>query len=394
MCNKFLLISGLCILIMYSCNKLDSSIEIVEAHTLNIVHDDIIPIDDKVSMSLYQTLDEEQLRFDGKIERRGGFSISFPKHSFELDLKEDVPLANLPADDDWILNANYIDKTFLRHVISYELFADMAAVNIASNTEFVELELNGEYNGLYVLMEKLDKSSLGINDEDTTAVIFKEPHIFRESYDGVIPQNAGNFHQQTFPKIEDKDKRDYVESIREFILFSSDSTFTSDVHMIFDIENIIDWHLLLLISNNNDGVLKNFYLYKIDDVTPARISPWDYDHSFGRDGDNELNLDTKPLKVERSILFQRLLGFDWYKSDLKSRWTELNDLNMLSIDGLKQRTIDKSKLIRNSIGKNFTLWPIDDPVYYDSNDFDEEIEVILTFIEIRHRRLSTYFDNL
>ncbi len=47
---------------------------------------------------------------------------------------------------------------------------------------------------------------------------------------------------------------------------------------------------MLLLSNNGDGVMKNFLLYKIDSNTPFRIALWDYDHSFGRDGDNELNL--------------------------------------------------------------------------------------------------------
>ena len=61
----------------------------------------------------------------GKIKRRGGYSMRFAKHSYELDFKEDISLAGLPADDDWILNANYIDKTFLRHVVSYELFEDI-----------------------------------------------------------------------------------------------------------------------------------------------------------------------------------------------------------------------------------------------------------------------------
>lgn len=163
---------------------------------------------------------------------------------------------------------------------------------------------------------------------------------------------------------------------------------------MFDIDNIIDWHLLLLISNNSDGLLKNFYLYKVDNKTPFRIAPWDYDHSFGRDGDNQLNLDERPLNIERSILFKRLLKRDWYKTKLKERWIDLNNLNLLSAGGLKQRVLSKQKMIKEQADRNFTKWSLDTSWYFDANDFDQEVYIMLAFIDLRHRRLSEYFDNL
>ncbi len=385
---------GIFFFILIGCNKDEIVIEKDKFYLLNIEFNDLIPIDEKIEMNLCQTINEESITYEGKIERRGGFSISLPKHSYEIDLNDDISLAELPKDDDWILNANYIDKTFLRHVMSYELFTTMNENNIASKCKYVELKLNGVYNGLYVLMEKLDKSSLKICDEDSNAVIFKEPHIFRDTYEGIIPQNINNFHQQTYPKIEKRDKTAFIEEVREFILTSSDNNFTIGISGIFDIDNLIDWHLLLMISNNSDGILKNFYLYKTDKETPIRIAPWDYDHSFGRDCDNELNLDEYPLIIERSILFRRLLEFDWYKANLKERWMDMNNMNILSENGLKQRVIAKSNFIKELAKKNFEIWPVDNPWYFDSNNFEEEIEIIFKFIELRHNRLRDYFNNL
>ncbi len=361
---------------------------------INIVYDGIIPLDGKRPIKLVEYRDADQFAYQGEIERRGGYSISFPKHSFEVDLDLDVSLAQLPYDDDWILNANYIDKTFLRHVISYELFADMDKDNIASACQFIELELNDSYNGLYVLMEKLDKSSLGLNASDTSAFIFKEPQIFRASYDRLQPQDASNFHQQTFPKINKLDKRVSIESIRDFLLNAGEEEFEAEFKNLFDIDNIIDWHLLLLMSNNNDGILKNFYLYKKNSTSPIRIAPWDYDHSFGRDGDNELNMDERSLKIHRSILFRRLLRYDWYKKALRQRWDMFNNAGLLSREGLQNRVIKKSEIIVDAARKNFQLWSADSKDYYDDNNFEKEIEIMLRFIDIRHKRLSEYFNEL
>lgn len=382
------------IVIVCGCNKTEIPVVNNELPVLNIEFDVPIPIDEKIDMTLIESTDRQKETYEGSIERRGGYSISFPKHSFEIDLKEDISLSNLPDDDDWILNANYIDKTFLRHVISYELFSDMGENNISSACQFVEVELNASYNGLYVLMEKLDKSSLKLNDSDSLAFIFKEPHIFRETFDGIVPQDADNFHQQTYPKIEKEDKRIYIETIREFILTATDVEFEKGISNVFDMNNIIDWHLLLLVSNNSDGILKNFYLYKRNNESPVRIAPWDYDHSFGRDGDNELNLDERHLNIERSILFKRLMLFDWYKTALKQKWTKLNKEHILSVSSLKNRILVKSDNIKKSAEKNFVRWPIDSKWYYDSNTFDEEILIMLSFIDLRHDRLTHYFDEL
>lgn len=376
------------------CKEEDGTIKANELYTININFDELIPIKNKINMNLQQIDKNETKSFVGKIKRRGGYSIYFPKHSYEIKLKENISLCGLPKDDNWILNASYIDKTFIRHVISYELFTDMSKNNIVSQCQYVEVKLNKTYQGLYILMEKLDKSSLNINTEDSMAFIFKEPHVFRTTYDGIVPQYANNFHQQTYPKIELSNKSKYIEEVRDFILTSNDDNFSSKFSKIFDVKNVIDWHLLLLISNNSDGILKNFYLYKIDNKTPIKIAPWDYDHSFGRDGDNELNIDERPLSMERSILFKRLLEFDWYRSQIKKRWQELNNSNILSKNGLKQRVISKSNLIKEHAKKNFQMWPSNGPGYYDSNNFDEEMDIILKFIDIRHKRIQEYFDNL
>lgn len=380
---------------MEGCSKIITANKTKEQLTVfNINVDRSIPTDKKIKMNFSETKGAQKFNYQGKIKRRGGSSIKHAKHSYEIDLQKDISLSYLPKDDDWILNANYIDKTFLRHVLSYEIFSSMRNQNITSKNQYVELNLNGKYNGLYVLMEKLDKSSLKISEKDSTAMIFKEPHIFREKYPKQTQKGPSNFHQQTYPKIKINDKTAVLEDLRNFILTTNDNDFTNGISDILDINNIIDWHLLLLITNNSDGILKNFYLYKTDFKTPIRIAPWDYDHGLGRDGDNELNIDSRPLNIEISILFKRLLKFDWYKTILYKRWGKLNKRNILSVSGLKNKVLAKKLLINKAVNKNFKIWPIDGAAYYDANNFDKEINIMLEFIDLRHNRLSKYFDEI
>ena len=360
--------------------------------SLDILVDEEIPIGEEIEMTLVESLGDVLIPTEGKIERRGGFSIGFDKHSYKLDLKGEYSFAELPEDDDWILNANYIDKTFMRHRYSYELFGDMSNKHEAPNCAYANILLNSEYNGFYLLTERLDKSSLGIDDFSSKAVIYKEPPVFIE--EEINPQNPGNYYQQTYPDIDVDDRTEVLDELKSFLFESNDADFDSEIESRFDIVNIIDWHLLLLLSNNNDGILKNFYLYKLDDTTPFRVAPWDYDHSFGRDGDNELNLLDRVVNPERSILFERLMQRGWYKDRLKNRWKELNEARIFSLTELKERVDVYDEIIKEHAIPNFELWPVNGSWYYDDNDYDEEVDIFKQYLELRHPNLDEYINQL
>ena len=105
-------------------------------------------------------------------------------------------------------------------------------------------------------------------------------------------------------------------------------------------------------------------------------------------------MDERQLKIERSILFNRLLAQEWYKALLKKRWLELNDREILSVAGLKRRVITMSQSISGAVAKNTKLWPNDAEIYYDTNDFAQEIEIMLSYLDLRHKRLEDYFSEL
>jgi len=353
-----------------------------------------IPTETEIPFNAVFIENEDSLNVTGKIGRRGGVSIGYAKHSYKVDLKGDFPIGGLVADDDWILNANHIDKSFMRHTLSYELFKKMnPANNIASNWRYIEVYLNEDYRGLYVLMERLDRSTLMIEKPDTSAFIFKDPPIFRESLDGIPPQEPGNIYQQSYPDIDDFDKTGYLQAVRNFLLYTDDTLFSEKIDTIFDIDNIIDWHLLIMYSNNGDGILKNFFLYKKSKNHLIQIAPWDYDHSFGRYGNNALNLDI-PVRPERANLLNRLLKLNWYTTKLKKRWTQLNNEQVLGAEAVSNRIDDLAKELKPLADKNFEVWQIDGWPFKDATTFSEETEVMKEYLNIRQNQLEQYFSEL
>lgn len=333
----------------------------------------------------------DSIILNGAIKLRGGISRRYFKHSYALKLATYYSLNGLPADDDWILNASYIDKTFMRHKLSYDLFMAMHPNNIAAKSNFVRVVENNKPIGLYVLMEELDASSLKINKSDTTALIFKDPPIFR-SYPDTLP--TANYYQQKFPKYSVNNKNTVLHQFHDFLFNSSMEEFHANIWLWLDKQSIIDWHLMLLFSNNADGIMKNWFLYKQNAHTPFKVAIWDYDHSFGRDGDNEYNMMDRPLNCEKAMLFSRLLNTPslGYEKALAKRWNELRQNNVFSETHTNKLINNYDKVIRLGIEENTKLWPNESKWYYDNNSYEQEVQIVKTFIALRLKQLDSRFN--
>ncbi len=330
---------------------------------------------------------------DGRIHYRGGISAGYPKHSLALKLDERYPLCGLPADKDWILNANYIDKTFMRHKLCYDLFRLMdEEVNRAPLCAYATLTVDGHGQGLYVVMQKMDASTLGIDKGDSTSVIFKEPPVMYD--ERIVPQDPDNYYQQTFPKKRKDDRTAQAEAIVAFLQDSPDEVFRAEVGQWFDLKNIADWQLLLLLSNNADGLRKNFFLYKVGDATPYRVAPWDYDHSFGRDGDNEPNMLRDTVDCNRAVLLRRLWQWPEYRSQVARRWQQLRTEGLFTEATLNRMIADNAAQIEAAVKANELLWPVDNDIYYDANHFDAELDIMREFIGRNIERLDTLFNRI
>lgn len=352
--------------------------------TIDIEVEDI-PWDHKTHCFVTITDGETQRMESGKIKCRGGSSSAFPKHSFSLKLDHELSLSDLPRQRAWVLNANYIDKTMMHHKLCFDLFREMNPdKNLASRCAYVNVTMNGEYYGLFVLMQKLNAGSLGLDKKDSLAVIFKDPPVFWGDNRRENIQEPGNYFQQTFPDLVDEDRNGDLEAVMQFMLHADDSLFAQDIGNYFDLENVVDWHLLLMFTNNGDGVMKNFYLYKRDSRTPFRIAIWDCDAAFGRDCDGEYNMREHLPNFHRNLLLNRLQNNPYlnYDARLRQRYCELRDNGLFSKRHVEAMIKENDKIIRNEVGRNFEQWPVNSAFYYDTCNYEQELQIMRDYLKI------------
>jgi hypothetical protein len=253
--------------------------------------------------------------YNGKIgiEVRGSSSQSFPKKQFGFELLDDAgesvdaSLLGLPAKDDWILFAPYNDKSLMRDVLAYRLAQDLDGY--ASRFKYCELVLNGQYHGIYVLLEKIkrDKNRVNIDKLDPAEVsgenltggyIFKIDKSTGSGGDGWTsdhepPRRSGNqtvFFQYEYPKQEDiaPEQEQYIQNyVASFENALKGETFMDPVNgyaKYINVSSFVDYFIANEVSKNPDAYRLSTFMHKKKDGSGGKLymgPVWDFNLGFG-----------------------------------------------------------------------------------------------------------------
>ncbi|MFN5170914.1 MAG: CotH kinase family protein [Cyclobacteriaceae bacterium] len=331
--------------------------------------------------------------YEGKIsiEIRGESSQMFPKKSYRVETVDangnpiNVALLGMPAENDWVLYAPYTDKTMLRDVLAYDL--GRALGSYAPRTRFAEVVLNGEYMGVYVLIEKIKR------DRNRVAIAELEPgdlagdaltggYILRvDKWDGndypawtatptpQLPGEEDKRFQYHDPKGGDmaETQRTYIrEYIRQFQSALTSTGFSNPATgfmRLLDVPDAVNFILINEIGKNIDAYVFSTYLYKERDSRGGKLhlGPlWDFNLAFGNV--NYLaNAQFAPGWMwndqYRMYWFRRMVQAPMFAAELKCRWQSLRggfftDQYMVAkIDSL-------TSLLTEAQVRNYQRWPI------------------------------------
>lgn len=336
-----------------------------------------------------------------RIRVRGNRSAEFLKHSYSIKFRKKESLLGLQENKKWKLNAEYIDKTLMRNKISYDLFRQFTPGNYAPEIRYCAVYMNTQYDGIYALTESIDAHSLALEPEYSGAVLFKAapvsnpPNEHEERYQNFkrYIENSIRYKEysiqarykmqdecyfnQRFPDIKKENYADEIYRLTEFIFNSSDEEFSNPLlfSQYFDLENVIDWHLLILVTANGDGTYKNFYMSRQQAGVPYIFTPWDYDHSFGRDGDGEPS-KISIIPVENNmVLLHRLMetnAFD-YRNKLYAKFLHLKHTGVLTAKHIHNMIDANVAILKDEIIANQKRWPLSDIPYFSQATFETEV---------------------
>lgn len=248
--------------------------------------------------------------YNGKIgvEYRGQSSQGQLMRSFDIELRDAngldqrIPLLGMPAESDWVLYAPYMDKTIMRNFLAYTLSREMG--RWASRVRYVELILNNEYQGIYLLAEKIKRDSSRVNISrllpiDNSGIELTGGYIFSLDkgangwFSSYPTPGSTNLTPRQFsyvyPKVADitPQQKNYIkQTVDEFESTLNGPNFqnpSTGVRKHADLSSFIDFFILNELSRNVDGYRLSSYFHKNKNLTDGRIKAgpiWDFDLAF------------------------------------------------------------------------------------------------------------------
>ena len=106
-----------------------------------------------------------------QIRGRGNFIWGLEKKSYKMKLPRKQSLLGLGKGKSkkWVLLANHCDQSLLRNYVCLNLAGEMPSIAWSPDCTSVEVYLNGEYRGVYLLVEEIDvgKNKVNVSEEVT-----------------------------------------------------------------------------------------------------------------------------------------------------------------------------------------------------------------------------------
>ena len=351
--------------------------------------------------------------FDGSItiERRGNSSQWQGKTPYRFETVDDegensnVELLGMPAENDWVLYAPWQDKTMIRNVLTYQLSNEMG--RYASRSRHVELYLNDEYRGIYVLMEKIKRDGNRVDisklnpdeitgDDVTGGYILKFDWFYTgDNIGGFESEFDDMIYNYHYPKPSDivPEQEAYIEEyINEFETIMMGTDYTNDstgYPSMMNVESFVDFILLQELAKNVDAYRLSTYIYKDKESIDNRLTAgpvWDFNHGFGNcdygetwEVDNWL-LEYNPEGGDQMAFWWELLWEDLaFQHKAAVRYTELRQ-TIFSEEHIYSIIDSIADYLGPAVDRNFARWPLLGnyiwPNYYVFDTYEEEIDYL------------------
>ncbi|MCM1223841.1 MAG: CotH kinase family protein [Lachnospiraceae bacterium] len=361
--------------------KEERGIEFLELPVMVIDTRNSAPISDKenyVTCSVSVMNAEKKYCFayrSAGIRGRGNSTWSMPKKPYKLKFDSKVDLFGNGAAKKWTLIANYCDPSLIRNYLAYTIGSELDGISATTTKiQCVELFLNGQYDGVYLICEQNETGKTRVNIEDDFMKADKPEDMgyllemdnrgYNENNLGVADKDYflvnGNAYVVKSPDYEDL-KSDqsftaYVKYIKRYVGSAWEAVLSGDYDTIkeyINVESFVDAYILNELFNTCDVGWTSFWMYKQENGKLFCGPVWDFDISSGNcNYNNSCDSNVLWAKNNNSWFTKLLECKEFYKSVSERLKANRETIKTIINDSVN----DLLNNYRGSFERNFERW--------------------------------------
>lgn len=314
----------------------------------------------------------------------GSWTDSGDKRGYRIKFFSKQSMFGEPKSKHWVLlaGANFNDETLFKASSAFTMANDVFShIEYTTSSNWVELYINGDYRGVYMVMEhiRVDKDRVNVKAEygmlDTGYLIELDAYAHEEGPEGIYYFRVPGIKYPFVVKGPDPDDyqaeglseaqfRDQVNYIQAYTTEVFNAALNKDLNTFMekaDINSFIDMYLLHELYKNTDTGWSSFYMYKKPGGKLYAGPAWDFDSSAGASrGDSSIEGFYVSDKVSElsphtaSELYINLMQIEAFRSLAKQRFQALTP----SIKTFINAYISDDFMTEHSFafGRNFAFW--------------------------------------
>lgn len=301
------------------------------------------------------------------IRGRGNSTWGYEKKPYAIKFAEKQEVMGMPKHKRWVLLANYMDRTLLRNRVAFYL-AQQTSLAWTPHCEFVELFLNGEHLGQYLLCEqvRVDNDRIAITemtpqdnsgDAITGGYLLELDFHFDNMWQWYTVRNVP--FAVKFPDEEDLTEQqfdwiqNYIAEVERTLYGSDFKSETNGYRKYIDAQSFIDYWLIYEICVNHE--LANpgsVYLAKDRNGKLVAGPVWDFD--WGTFSYNASPAAKHGLFMQWAWWYGRLFDDPYFGALASERWAVLKP-KFETVFNFIERERD---YISTSWDLNYSMWGI------------------------------------
>lgn len=295
-----------------------------------------------------------------EIKGRGNTTWTlYDKKAYQIKFDAKVPILGMGKAKRWVLLANASDDSMIRTQLVYRLAKNME-MEFVPSYEYVDLWINGEYRGTYLLGEKVELDKMRLNLSHPIAALFEHDEAYYAEAEWWFLNQRLNRHfvikeiaTETEPAVEEATAA-FNERLDQLITFlystpSEDVTLEALSGMI-DVDSFAKYYLINEYTLNCESYATSFYWYQDGPEDVLHLGPiWDFDTCMGNDG----RMYTESYG-QQHVLFAYLLA----SPEFHARTQQLYELYRPQFAAMAEDATLLESRLASSAEMNYLRWDV------------------------------------
>lgn len=283
----------------------------------------------------------------------------YDKKPYQIKFDEEISLLGMPKSKKWILLAGASDDSLLRSQLAYQLAANLGFAFV-TDFAYVDLWIDGEYLGTYLLGEKVELGSGRLALDSDEGALFEHDESFYLGEDYWL-YNWDTLRHFVLKEIENEEPDSVNSAMARFdaslgeLMNYLSSTPSQQVTLetlgeLIDVDSAAKYYLVNEYLLNCESFATSFYLWQDGEGDVLHFGPvWDFDTCMGNAG-----AAPGDSYGHQHVLFRYLIAAPAFRSYVQQVYED----NRQYFDSLAEDAAALALQIGTSAEMNYLRWNV------------------------------------